>query len=334
MKLRCDSVFIKLFKSYFEDRKFLVEMNDVKSGLGSIYCCVLALILYNILVYDFPHISNGSKSILYADDSLIYAHDSNPEIALSKVQRHLLIIDKFYREWGIKINTQKSEAICFRNASGKGPRNVVRLTKTLNLTLHGSIIPFSEQIKYLGVTFNKLFKFNQHGRFSKSKGLRIKGMFTKLLVNRHLSQRAKLLIYKVCIRPAILYGFPIRFSISPTVMMELEILERGCLRLCINANYETFVKRFSNSVIYRRADVQPLSSYALVLLGNFINRLENHENSLMTTVLNSQSGFNWSNSLYMSPIGILHEDFNSFTNLNEYRLPEFYSHAISGSNRG
>ena len=140
-------------------------------------------------------------------------------------------------------------------------------------------------------------------------------MFTKLLVNRHLSQRAKLLIYKVCIRPAILYGFPIWFSISPTVMMELEILERGCLRLCINANYETFVKRFSNSVIYRRANVQPLSSYALVLLGNFINRLENHENSLMTTVLNSQSGFNWSNSLYMSPIGILHEDFNSFTNL-------------------
>lgn len=150
----------------------------------------------------------------------------------------------------------------------------------------------------------------------------------KLFINRHLSQKAKLVIYKVCIRSAILYGFPVWFSISPTVMIELEILERSCLRLCINANYENFVKQFSNSVIYRRADVFPLASYALVLLSNFISRLENHDNNLITTALCSQSG------LYMSPIGILHEDINSFTNSNEYRLPEFYSHAITGSNRG
>lgn len=200
------------------------------------------------------------------------------------VRFKVLIIDSFYRKWGIKINTQK---ICFRNAAGKGPRNVVRLSKTLNISLHGSVIPFRDKIKYLGVTFNKLFKFNQYGRNAKNKRLRIKVMFVKLFINRHLSQKAKLLIYKVCIRSAILYGFPVWFSISPTVMKELEILERSCLRLCINANYENFVKRFSNSVIYRRANVLPLASYALVLLINFISRLENHDNNLMATALYS-----------------------------------------------
>lgn len=120
----------------------------------------------------------------------------------------------------------------------------------MNLSLRGSDIPFGDQLKYLGVTLNKLFKFNQHGRIAKNKTRRIKGMFTKLLINRHLGQRSKLLIYKVCIRSAMLYGFPIWFSISPTVMAELEILERSCLRLCVNANYESFVKRYSNSYLW------------------------------------------------------------------------------------
>ena len=37
-----------------------------------------------------------------------------------------------------KINTAKSKAICFRNASGKGPHDVVRKSKALNLSLRGS----------------------------------------------------------------------------------------------------------------------------------------------------------------------------------------------------
>lgn len=91
IRVGCDSIFEKLFESYFYDRKFLVEMNDVQSDVGGIYCgvpqgAILAPLLYNILVYDFPHIGVTSKSILFADDSLIYAHDRNPEIALGKVQ--------------------------------------------------------------------------------------------------------------------------------------------------------------------------------------------------------------------------------------------------------
>lgn len=339
IKLRCDPFIIKMLNNYFKDRQFLVEINATRSNPGDIFCgvpqgAILAPLLYSVLVYDFPHIFNDSKSMLYADDSLIYAHDSDPQLALRKVQIHLLLIDDFYKDWGININTLKSKAICFRNASGKGPRNVLRQSKTLNLSLRGSDIPFGDQLKYLGVTLNKLFKFNQHGRIAKNKTRRIKGMFTKLLINRHLGQRSKLLIYKVCIRSAMLYGFPIWFSISPTVMAELEILERSCLRLCVNANYESFVKRYPNSFIYGKAGILPLSSYTLSLLENFVNRLGNHENSLMRDVFNSQSEISWSNSAYMSPVGIIHENIRVLQSLSEYQLPEFYSHSILGSNRG
>lgn len=79
----------------------------------------MAPLLYSILVYDFPHIFNVSKSILYAGDSLVYAHDTDPKMAMELVKNHLLLIDHFYRDLGIKINTAKSEAICFRNVSGK-----------------------------------------------------------------------------------------------------------------------------------------------------------------------------------------------------------------------
>ena len=105
--------------------------------------------MYSILVYDFQHIFNGSKSILYEDDSFVYAQYTDPENAIELVKNHHLLIDDFYREWAIKINTVKSEAICFRHASEKGPHDVVRKSKTLDLSLRGSNIHFKDYIKYL-----------------------------------------------------------------------------------------------------------------------------------------------------------------------------------------
>lgn len=80
------------------------------------------------------------------------------------------------------------------------------------------------------------------------------------------------------------------------------------------------------------AKVQPLCSYVLALLRNFIKRLANHENSLMREVFNSKSGVNWKNTLYLSPVGVLLKKFNSFDNVVEYRPPEFNSQSHHGSN--
>lgn len=333
---------IKIFSSYFENRKFLVDINGTHSdecivNSGVPQGAILAPLLYNILIYDLPHLHNSSRSILYADDSLIYASHTSPVIALNLVKEHLIEIDKFYKNWGIKINPLKTEAICFRNPSGKCPYYVVPQSKNLSLDINGVNVVFKDKIKYLGINFNKLFKFNEHARITKNKALKIKGMFTKLLCNKNLNEKSKLLIYKVCIRSSILYGFPIWFSLSPTVARELEILERSVLRFCINRNFKTYNKRFSNRYIYEKADIQPLLTYALSLLNTYTRKTIHHENNLIVDVFNQNSSTNWSTSSYLSPIGIRNEDIClrvDFNDLNSDILPEFYKKSTPFTHRG
>ena len=111
-----------------------------------------------------------------------------------------------------------------RNASGKCAYFVVPESKRLKLFLSDVEIPFKDKFKYLGIIFNKLFKFNEHGKFILNKVNQVKRYFARILVHKSLPVRTKLLIYKTCLRPVLLYGFPIWFFISTTLMKNLKFL--------------------------------------------------------------------------------------------------------------
>lgn len=335
--LGTDPFLVKMFLSYLSDRKFSVQINDSSSSFGVVKSgvpqgSVLAPFLFNLFLHDFPHSSGNSNAILYADDCIIYSHDESPIQALNNAAFHLGLINVFYQTWGIKINAAKSEAICIRNASGKCASYVVPQSKLLQLSLNGVEIPFKSKIKYLGVNFNKLFKFNEHGRSILNRARRISGMLFSLLSSKYLPQNTKLLLYKVAIRSTIVYAFPIWFSISPIVAKELEIFERGILRKCINKNFESYSKRFSNKYIYVNSAVTPLCRYALELQKKFVDRLSIHENVLMNEIVDLENNTNWSSSSYLSPIGVVLEKLEDDPDL--HALPAFYQGVQPGSHRG
>lgn len=124
----------------------------------------------------------------------------------------------------------------------------------MHITLDDIVIPFHDIIPYLGIHFNKLMKANNHAKTALQKSKRIASMFSGLMNNKHLPQNTKLQLYKVVIRPVLIYGFPIWFSISPTAR-DLKIFERKILRKCVGKIYENFVKRFHNLFIYKLAEV-------------------------------------------------------------------------------
>lgn len=336
-ELRADPSLVKMFQSYFTDRVFRVQIGNYISSPGAVCSgvpqgSVLAPLLFNIFLNDFPHQVANSTSILYADDCLIYSHDFSPINALAKAQRHLSTLNSFYKTWGFKINARKSEAICIRNASGKGPSYVVPESKILYLLLDGVEIPFRTSIQYLGIHFNNLFKFNVHARKTLIKTKRICGMFSNLFNNKHLPDTTKLLLYKVAVRPVLLYGFPIWFSISPTVAMELEILERKILRKCINKFFESYTKRFSNAYIYENAGVLPLCNYALSLQRKFVEKLSTHDNTLMNEISHREENTDWSSCYYLSPLSV--QQIYPDNPLDPLALCSFYQKAATGTHRG
>lgn len=182
VELDMDPYLVKTLNSFFTNRQFTVQIQDTISSQGQALSgvpqgSVLAPFLFNLLLYEFPHICQDSQAILYADDCMIYAHHSSPQEALNIASTHLNLINGLYRKWGIKINAAKSEAICIRNASGKCPRNVVPESKRLHLSLEGTNIPFKTSIKCLGINFGNLMKFNKHARATLQKQKKSRVLF-------------------------------------------------------------------------------------------------------------------------------------------------------------
>lgn len=130
-------------------------------------------------------------------------------------------------------------------------------------------------------------------------------MFSNLFNNKHLPDTTKLLLYKVAVRPVLLYGFPIWFSISPTVAMELEVLERKILRKCINKFFESHTKRFSNAYIYKNSGAFALCNYALSLQRKFVEKLSTHDNTLISEISHREENTDWSSCYYLSPLSVL-----------------------------
>jgi hypothetical protein len=72
---------------------------------------------------------------------------------LRKLQRGLNSVEEWSKLWNIKINEDKTQAIYFSHR--------IRPPESL-LTLNGRNIPFVNNVKYLGVIFDKKITWRPH----------------------------------------------------------------------------------------------------------------------------------------------------------------------------
>jgi hypothetical protein len=107
---------------------------------------VLSPTLYSWNINNAPP-SPGVHLALFADDTCIYCTDRKDGYVLRKLQRGLTSVESWCERWNIKINEDKTQAIYF----SRRHRPV-----EICLTLNGRNIPFVNQLKYLGVVFNRL----------------------------------------------------------------------------------------------------------------------------------------------------------------------------------
>lgn len=278
-----------LILSYLTDRKFTVKINGKQSHPKSVKAgvpqgSVLGPNLFNLFTYDQPANDHSSTTLMYADDSLTYASSISPSFALKKVKLHIEKLFIFYAKWGMKVNCSKSEVLFIRRPHTAATRNAPATEcRNLIISINNEQIKSKRKVKYLGVQFTELFKFNSHVTSIISKAFFAFQLIHPLLkIRQGLPTSTKLLLYKQLIRPILMYGFPIWFSISKTYMGKLLKFERKILRICTGLYRQPYSDKFySNKTLYEKAKIEPIDQYLFRLAKNSISKVKLHNNDLI-----------------------------------------------------
>jgi hypothetical protein len=118
--------------------------------------------LYSSYKNDAPQ-KSGVHLALFADDTCIYCTDRKEGYVLRKLQRGLTSTESWCERWNIKIDEDETRAI----SSSRGLRPV-----EARPTLNGRNIPFENQVKYLGVIFDRKITWRLHIEMIDAKAFR------------------------------------------------------------------------------------------------------------------------------------------------------------------
>ena len=242
---------------FLANRTFQVNIESALSDTfhlenGTPQGSVISPILFDIMINDIPF-TNKIESSLYADDCAIWASGRNESFINKYLQENVDILQKWCDTWGFQISHSKTQGI-----------NFTLKAKLLNtkLKLRKDNITFTDNIKFLGVTFDRRLTFKAH---IKNVADRCNKLFNILKCLSGTSwgggKDLLLLVYRGLIRSVMDYASFIYLNVSASNIQILHV-ELGELSVClrhkllnivyaikvINSNNHPSYKIFKNPV--------------------------------------------------------------------------------------
>lgn len=234
--------------------------------------------LFNHYTADIPTSKSIVKTNQFADDTAIFATHFNPGTVQNALNIHLSNLSVWFRRWKLKVNASKTEAIHFVGIKTL-PAALKKKIYNMELRFDGFTFRAREKIRYLGMYFDKFFKYNCHIDTMIDKAERSRHALSRLIGSRLVSTKSKNLIYKSYIKPVLTYASEIwagSKAISAHKFETLRIFERKIIRKTSN----TFRKRgcflFAKNVkLYENAKIPRLDQFITKNLLNYFKRCEN-----------------------------------------------------------
>ena len=220
-------------RNFLADRKFYTRIGNKLStqhtqeeGVpqGSVLSCILFAIAINGITSVVPP---NIKSSLYVDDYTIYCSSNNIMHLQRQLQSAINQVTAWANARGYSISTEKTVALhVHRTRSNAEP----------DLRLYGNMIPFNDNVRFLGMYFDEKLKWDVHIKQLKTKCTE---KLSILRVLSHLSwgaDRTSLLrLYRALIRSKLEYGAIIYGCASDKVLESLEPVHNAALRICTGA---------------------------------------------------------------------------------------------------
>lgn len=266
---------IRLLSSYFTNRRNRVKVEDDLSEpfllrAGTPQGGLLSPFLYSIYTADIPLQSRNTTTALYADDTLLITASDSPFLAELDTNITLSQLEAWLKEWKIKVNGSKSKACFISQKEHNFNPKVFVASKNIEL---------SDEIKYLGVTFDKNLNWKAQIRVTLKTAKQRSAALLNQIKGLPATTETKTLLYLTYIRPILTYGLTAWGGSPKKTLDPLLRLERMWIRTILG------VSRFTKTTTYLDKAPFPLLSTTLTNeLQNFYDKTRHHDNPTIRTL--------------------------------------------------
>ena len=176
----------------------------------------------------FDDIPDNIRTSQFADDGALWTSSNNINKATKTIQISLNNICKWTEDWGFQLSTRKNVAIVLKKSHTK--------YKNVKLCINNQQIPQEKQTKFLGVTFDQNFNWNEHINNLLANCNRDLNIIRILSNTRWGSNKEMLLIlYKSLIKSNLLYGSEAWSDTSATNKNKLKTIQSKAFRYITGA---------------------------------------------------------------------------------------------------
>jgi ribonuclease HI len=215
---------ISLIRNLLMSRRITAEMGaSIMSRFvnrGTPQGGVISPLLWNLVLNSvlFLLATGGCKVVAYADDVAIAVRGMCPSTLRDILQWSLAVLKRWAVSCGLGINPTKTELILFTRKT--------KIEPIKSISLNGTVIPFSNEAKYLGVILDKKLNYmlNIEERVKKAT---VALYSCKKAIGKRWGFNPKIVhwIYTAVVRPILLYGILVWWP-ALRVASHLKRLER------------------------------------------------------------------------------------------------------------
>ena len=255
---------VRLLSSFLTNRHLRVHQNSAISNkielkAGTPQGSALSPLLFIFYVNDTPKPPPGVLISKFADDMAAWAIQKQEKRAEKLIQKYLDSMSEWCNKWKIKLNPSKTQVGLFTNSN---------TPKEITLNLGRVPLTVSNEIKFLGLTFDRKLTWRHHiDNVRHRMWLRINAI--KAISGRNLGMQSKTLIhlYKMWIRPIALYGAPAYYNAAKTHINKIQVIQNSALRVALRKTRRTHIED-----LHQEGSLIPLKAEAVRSSHRFIEK--------------------------------------------------------------
>jgi hypothetical protein len=255
------------FRSYLSNRQQYVHYGNSNSDKQTLVCgvpqgSVLGPLLFIIYTNDLSASLMKTKSILFADDTTIYASNKDLSKLYADVNADLVYLNDWFMANKLSLNVGKTNYLLISNIS-------CVTTSVPILRIGTSDIERKPFVKFLGVYIDENLTWHEHIKVCKSK--LISALYAINKVKVLLPVRVLKTLYYSLVYPHLTYGILLWGSTYTTHISKIVIMQKKIVRAISNVGYNA-----NSHPLFVSLEIFKLNDIYMLEIAKFMHRYVNN----------------------------------------------------------